>query len=535
MSIKCVADPITLLLGMVLILLYSFDRFNTPPSNRALTTAARYYISATAYMLIYLMAYFVLLYYPNLMNWLLKMADQNINLPHSLPTSVVGAILLSIVIPKIPILNKLDSRLIKFLQNLAAIPLQALRLSGSIQEAKFLVPINLVKKIKEYLRDNSFDERDLIFEETDTAEFLWVKNTALILQLETWGKADSRFVVFFNERSGQFKRLKERYNRLRAMALNCFSLSRQIAGDEREDSLIRAVSKVNTNFTDQAEDLFKEICHFISQGVLKCQLTHGSRCRELRDMGFQESVEDRSDRSLNIDQMVTLYGILIILVLMNFILVSQETGINIEKILLKSTMIVSIFCISVYCAIYPKEKYAFFKRAESDRTRVSGYMLSGLASVMIGIPVCLFFKTLIFLKGSAGLYPAMEEAWKNFSSLSYPWMFMAFVTAPITSVLSDYGPSEKISENWWRFMQAATQAALTLLAAEFVFYWLKSIYPTELGFPYRETRVMVISTAVGFAIGFAVPYWYRRARDTEGKIEEIDQVSQDLDLARSEA
>ena len=70
-----------------------------------------------------------------------------------------------------------------------------------------------------------FDERDFNIEETDTAEFLWVKTTALLLQLETWGK-DDRFVVFFKERNGQFKRLEDQYKRLRALALNCFSLSR---------------------------------------------------------------------------------------------------------------------------------------------------------------------------------------------------------------------------------------------------------------------------------------------------------------------
>lgn len=525
-------EAITFCIGSALILMYSFDRFNTPPSNRALTTAVRYYTSASAYMLTYLSAYCILLYYPNLMNWLLKMANENIDIPDSLPSAVVGAILLSILIPKLPVLSKIDSKLRKFLQNLAAIPIQALKLSGEMQNAKFVVPEKLVEKIKKYMLEHSFDERDFNFDETDTAEFIWIKNTALILQLATWEK-DDRFVAFLSERSGQFKRLEERYKRLRAMALNCFSLSRQIAGDEKEDSLIKALNKVNTNFKDQAEDLFKEICHFLSQGVLKCQLTHGSRCRELKHMGFQNLENVKYSRSLNIHQMVTITGILLVLLLLNFILIAPNTWSGRDKTLLMITMIVSIYSISVYCAIYPKDKYAFFRRNEENSLPVAGYFISGLCAVIIAIPVSVFFKTLIFMKGPTDLYQAMVESWKSFYSSSYPWMIMAFVTAPTTSFLSDYGPGEKIPEIWWRFIQAATQAVITVLAALFVLWWLQGIHPNGMPVP-NKTSVVGLSAAVGFSLGFIIPYWYRCARDKECKMEEIDQALQDSDLVQSE-
>jgi heme/copper-type cytochrome/quinol oxidase subunit 4 len=508
MLIHVLIEPFTGLLGTAVIIMYAFDRFNTPPSNRALTTAARYYISASVYILIYLISYSVLLYYPNLLVLLIKIANLNITVPETLPTTIVGAILLAIIIPKIPGFAKLDTKLRKFLQTLAAIPYEAYNLSVEISKAKFSIPTGMIKRIKKDFAERGFEEGDLIYTDTDTSEFLWVKITALFFQIDSW-KKDQRFDAFFNERMDQFKRLEDQYKRLRAMALNCFNLLRQTAGDERDDPMIKAVNKLNCNFRDHAENLLKEICNFISQGVLRCQLTHGSRCRELACMGFQKS-EKVPQSSYIIHNVVVLSIILTVLLLIYFIILVPDNWKGREKTLLMVTMIVSIYSLSVYCAVYLKEKYSSFRRNEDNQLPVANYLITGVVAVVLVVPVTLFFKTLIYLKGSSGVYMAMAKAFDSLASTSYPWLFMAFTTALITSFLSDCESPGKISETLWRLIQATVQAFVTACAAGLVIWWLGGIRDSS-SMP-EVLTVMSISSAVGFIIGCFIPHWYREER-----------------------
>jgi hypothetical protein len=296
---------VTVCLGLGLIAIYALERFNTPPSNRASTTAVRYYSAASAYILLYLLAYIILLNYPTLTNYLIGNAGDAQEQLQNLPTTVVVALLLSILIPKVPLLSKADSRVRRFLQNLAAIPIEALRLSKEIHDVPYIVPPKHQTEVSERMKSGGFKEEDIVFEDGKTAQHLWTKITAVIYSLEHWER-DARFVAFTHERRGQFERLKERHKRLTAMAINCFTLVGQTGGGGPEDTMQEAVSKFCTNFMAEADDLFQEICHYISQGVLKCKLTQGARCRELEDMGFQPPKQEPV-RALSINQVLILY------------------------------------------------------------------------------------------------------------------------------------------------------------------------------------------------------------------------------------
>ena len=150
---------------------------------------------------------------------------------------------------------------------------------------------------------------------------LWIKITALILHLETW-KKDTRFSAFAYERQDQFDRLKNRYIRLCGMAINCFSLLHQIIPGDSENPMNRAVAKFSTNFMDEADNLFDEICNYISQGVLKCKLTHSTRCQEIEDMGF-EPPQGKTIHALSINHVLILSGILLTFLMLNFILITS--------------------------------------------------------------------------------------------------------------------------------------------------------------------------------------------------------------------
>jgi hypothetical protein len=511
---------VIMLLGLLLICIYSLDRFNTPTSNRASTTAVRYYAAASAYVLIYLFAYFILLYYPYLVDLFLKIFVNDKVLPaewaKTAPSTVIIAIILSVLIPKMPILAKADARLRNFLQSLAAIPYEALRLSKEIHDTPFSVPKNMQKKVEDDLKGRGFKEEDIVSDEGAASKHLWVKITALIFHLESW-KKDTRFSAFAYERQDQFGRLQSRYKRLCGMAINCFSLLNQIMPGDTEDPMNQAVTKFSTNFMDEADSLFDEICNYVSQGVLKCKLTHGARCREIEDMGFAPT-PDKTLHALSINHVLILSGILLIFLMLNFIVFFPAWEGH-EKTLLMITMIGSIYSIAVICAIYPREWWAFFRQKPGKPMPVVGYLISGIAAVAISIPVSLLFKTLIFFMETPGPSNPFQKAWNHFAESSYPWMLMAFATVLIIGILVDSKQLRQLSENWRRWVEAGLQSIGSMAAALLVHWLLADIGPNADSAPERY-RVLFVCGTIGFLIGAIVPSWYRRAHTR--KEEEIE-------------
>jgi hypothetical protein len=148
----------------------------------------------------------------------------------------------------------------------------------------------------------------------------------------------------------------------------------------------------------------------------------------------------------------------VVLITVNFIILLPVRG-NLEKTLLMVTLIVSVYLSAAWFAVLLKDKLPDFRRKPGQFPPVGFYIVSGLVSVTAGVPISLFFKTLIFAKGPLNAYQAFTAAWQDFSTGKYPWMFMAFTTAIIISVLSDYPPPEKISTKNWRFIESANMGS----------------------------------------------------------------------------
>ena len=184
---------IELLLGTVFVSVHAYDRFNTPPTNRASTTALRYHTAAVSYFSVYLLIYFLISKYPSLLGVLFvddgsgvaKEAGSVVKTLQELSPPLLVALLLTVLLPKIPILSNLDNWLRTNLQERAAIPHEARRMSRELRNAEFKVSPNVRDKIQKIMAADGFNPENIVFDECYRPEHQWVKIAVLMAHLES--------------------------------------------------------------------------------------------------------------------------------------------------------------------------------------------------------------------------------------------------------------------------------------------------------------------------------------------------------------
>jgi hypothetical protein len=104
----------------LLILVYAWGRFNTPPSNRSSTRQALYWWSGVGYAISALVLFAGLSSLLQAGNWrtaLLGPADQP-----SLPAPLIATLAMTTLLPSIPVLKRLDEWLLSVFLDWAEIP-----------------------------------------------------------------------------------------------------------------------------------------------------------------------------------------------------------------------------------------------------------------------------------------------------------------------------------------------------------------------------------------------------------------------------
>jgi len=510
-------DYIEIILSTVLIAIYAHQRFNTPATVRTSTTACRYYSASAIYLMIYLLTFFLLYHFPQLRELLERLLQGlSIEIPEGFDqkTPMYFAILLSVMIPKLPGVKHFDHHLRMYLHRLAAIPYEAIRLSKELQQGEYRIPGSMRDSLLDTLQERGFERRDIDLDSDDSLIQRWAHIASLMQQLRLW-EQDAKFSAFVIDREQQYERIKEHYKRITEMARNAFVLFRQAGEQPGLEPLQEANGKFRTNLYLEEKAIYSEICDFISHGILKSCFSYGARRGKLMSMGFQNAHENRN-AGFSINHTIVLFALLLVMVMTTFSLFRPE-GRAFQTVLLISTMIVSIYSTAVVCAILPKRSFSLFQYAGSGFYPAFGYTLSGVAAALFGIGISLFFKTLIFATGdqqSLALGDAFDQAWGDFAQEKYPWTLMSFATAAATAFLIDWRQPAWLAAPWRRFAEAGILAGvLAVIAASLVHPWLTSLVPEGGRLP-RLEAILAIQTVAGLVIGYFVPNWHRQFSST---------------------
>jgi hypothetical protein len=492
-------------LGSLLIFIYASERFNTPTSTRSSTTALRYHSAMFVYLLVYILAYYFLSKYPVLLNFLLLENDPEVQkISENTSTSILVALILALLVPKLPMISELDVRLRRFLHRLALIPYEVIRMSKDIQTRGFAVPDAVSDQVQEEAL------RYGLSSEQNTSEFRrWSKIAALIIKLRQWER-ENPFSIFVHERENEYRHLQDRYNAYSSLLANSIGLNKQLQDQPGILSLRETAVRLQQDVEQENKKILADIADFIAQAALTYCFRANSRALLLEKLGFMKQ-ESMVETGISIHKTITLAGIMLVLLLISFILFSREM-INIERIMIRTAMIVGIYMSVVYWTIYPKIYWPWFRHRKGDFYPVAGYVVAGIMASSTAMLINVFFNTLIQLAGDHAdtLMEAFGMAWTRFSTQSYPWLIMPFMGTVTLCLLVDLNFPDRINPLARRFLKGGALALVLMLTSALVRLWLAFIIEfKQIQFMIPPSiTVLVVSATVGMLLGYFIPNWF---------------------------
>jgi hypothetical protein len=132
----------------ILITIYAWDRFNTPSSNRSSTLRALFWLNCVGYVSSALVLFVVLSVLFQEQPWL-KLFGMSAKEMTRLPAPLIATMAMTIMLPSVPMLKKVDSFLLNKFLSWGAIPAEARRLAEeTMGPANFVVTQNDVEALR---------------------------------------------------------------------------------------------------------------------------------------------------------------------------------------------------------------------------------------------------------------------------------------------------------------------------------------------------------------------------------------------------
>jgi hypothetical protein len=517
-------------LSAIVIVVFAVDRFKTPPSDpkdgvvpyrisRSTTTAASYYTALSLYGAIALAVFAFLLLSPQALDRLVATAPE---IGEGVPPwarqspPLLVALILTVLLPKIPILSSMDEWFRTKLQRMAAIPHEVRRLSAEVRRAPFRVTAERERELTDALAAKGFESADIRFEEGSAPQHLWTKLSMLMRELDGWD-ADAQFTSYVLTYPNEFTALRFRYEALVPKAVKCFSLLRELTADPEPTKKGGAIYAYRDDVMHEIEALLKDVYEAISHAVLLCQFTQRARVSQLIRLGF--GLDPEPPRRLTLNELLGLFTGLTILYSFGFVLMRHGGG-NVQridpKLFLLALMIAAIYCVAVWCAIAPKARWRVARRSAAHGRPWGWYLLSGLMAAGTGALIAYLFR-LVTYRGD------VVAAWELYWQTS-PWAIMTFATAYGLAFLADDEPGDGfgglLTPARLRWAEAVALTAVMCVAAWLVHELLLGMreaalalragnpdMPVQAVRPLRDIELMTM--VIGFAIGSLVPSWYR--------------------------
>ncbi|MEM0955422.1 MAG: hypothetical protein AAGI24_14875 [Pseudomonadota bacterium] len=488
-------NTIELLLAAAFVLVTAFDRFNQPNDIRYTTTGVHYWGTVTAYWVFCLGLYLFCCFYPKVVEWL-PLSDSMVESLKGMSTPFVSAMIVSVVAPRIPLVNAYDQKVIKTLHNFARIPSEVRRLSQSIMQSAVSLE-NYSSEISELNRKYSDSLGGFSFGNGDQGVHyaLFIKAACVYSRMDALSNR-GEIAQYRATHAAEFNELREGFDLMLAKASRTMTLE-ESCRDGHED-LKSALGEIHKDFEELCNSFYECLCLSISRYLLKQKLTNSTRDKALAALGIEYKKKHSAD-SLNFA--ILLSGIAFVVV--SFVVaIFQGT----EDLLTPGALVIigtptanlltPAFVTALLATIwpihieYPPRRYPPFHR----------YVASGFLAFCAAVLLASIFR----LRHFHDISRVVDHALDN-------WSFVAAVIAVCLLWRIDTAVSSRIRKQHQKYVDAI----LVALPATSVM-WIVASSESKAEPIFQETLLMlvVVTALLTAIIGFMLPDFFKESSNT---------------------
>jgi hypothetical protein len=496
-----------MLVGAAFIVLYSYGRFNSPPTNRSSTTAFRYHLGATVYTLTILTFYSILASVRPMASRIY--GDQPLpDLLQDLSDPLLAALLLTVLLPNTPWLSEIDLVLRRKTQKMASIPYEVRRLSQELRRLPLELSDELRRLTRAELIRQGLDEADIFFDGGDMPQHRWAKISALVTCLRGW-ETDARFVAFTLRFSNEWTTLQKDHERLAAQAGRCFRFAREAADHGIDERAHELAADYVSSFDERAEHLLDRLYDFVAHAVLDCEFTLAARRQRLAKLGWRMTTKVPPD----VDTIVGIFLLLFLVTITCLVIGGQFAP---QRVIQLAVIISTSYIIAVLSSLTLKQRRGTSAARGRFRRPWASYVIAGMVAVGAASLLNATYRLALTLSDpqrwlDRGVLGLLAHTGTDFVTRGAPWLLVAFGTAFGVAYHLDSSPSGRWSGKRLRILETCTQGLLTALAALGA-WWLLGTHapPVE--------RVIILAAALGLMIGLIVPTAFREAIERSAAI-----------------
>ncbi len=379
----------------LLIVVYAWARFNTPPSNRSSTRQALYWWAGLGYVLSALVLFAALSLLLKAAIWRSVLLGANDD--PSLPAPLIATLAMTTLLPSVPLLKPLDEWFLSLFLGWAEIPAEAKRRAAAMTPHSFSVSELDVAGLRETFGDGSCGDdlvRHLTSRRDEGLPMSQYRLTRVAKLFDRLGRlaAERRYAQFFAAADADFAALSRQTVEFLRRSAASLTIAERLRGHEEEAAYEELMQERRITFAERCRDIFTAQARFLAHAVLRSEKSEKDIVCRLREIGFA-ATEPMNVPHFPIDSLTLLAGGMLVYLAVVTILFAPITGEPSQQAagLIMALKIWLVRLVPVCTTVWLIQRYAFFRRSTGDSPRFFAYVVNGGVASAIAALICLLF------------------------------------------------------------------------------------------------------------------------------------------------
>jgi hypothetical protein len=408
-----------------------------------------------------------------------------------LDAPLVAALVLTTLLPSVPVLRDIDSALLRFFHRMGAIPLGAVRWAQRMNMTQLTISEKLVADTKLYIANSTLLPDSLAAQlqpdfNLDSVRFRFTRCLALYVALNNLPGWTGYSADFPEERAAFEKKMSSLF----AQSVAFFTLTTQLVQRQLEP----AADSVD-QFRSYALDAYEDIRLMLARVLLYSCNSDAEVAHQLTKIGFAIQRPSLIRLPLNLLSF-DFAGVVVLFVITTVSLADGDFG----RALAIGMLVAINQSIAAVCALAPKQLWNFADYRSARERPTLSYLISGACTLTITLPISFGFY-LLRVHFPLDVHPLLPFA------AQAKWLLLPTVLSIALAFACD-DTIEADHELWWlKWVESAGLAALMGLSGFFVMHWLSVNQPTT---QHLLLIPSLLSASIGALFGATIPHWYRK-------------------------